>query len=86
MTPEEGKMVQAIQNAFYPVFQSECLKRCPDNRGYEPKCEFCDVQHSFLEIQDSFKLAAEKCGPFLAARCLIENEHRYSRYPEGWMA
>jgi hypothetical protein len=84
MSPDE-QMAKAIAEAFGPVFTRECKKRCPDNDGYEPKCEYCDVQRIFHTVHTHFTIAAGKCGAFLAVRCLIENEHMHSKFPEGWV-
>lgn len=84
MSDDNYKRIAAIRDAFDLVLSGECKKRCPDNRGFEPKCDFCEVQRIFRTVHIEFPLVAKKGGPFFAVKRLVENEHWCLKYPEGW--
>lgn len=83
MSDDNYKRIKAITDAFCAVFLEECKKRCPDNRGFEQKCDFCEVQRIFRTVHIEFPLVAEKGGPFFAVKRLCENEHWCLRN-RGW--
>jgi len=74
MTYEERKAFKNVEQAFNGCLLLECRKRCPDNEGYEPKCDSCDVQH-LSKVVSVAKLGADRRGMLFALRWLVEASH-----------
>lgn len=74
VTHEEYEAFKNVVRAFNDCLLIECRKRCPDNDGYEPKCENCDVQH-LTKVVSVAKLGADKRGTLFALRWLVEAGH-----------
>ncbi len=82
MTKEQERAKEKIVNGFVDALVFECKTRCPGNNGYEPKCEYCEVQRILRKAKMEFEIVAERAGLLHAIRCLVENEHRERM--SGW--
>lgn len=74
MTHEEYEAFKNVVQAFNDCLLIECKKRCPDNEGYEQKCDGCEVQH-LSHVINVAKLGADRSGMLFALRWLIEAGH-----------
>lgn len=82
MTKEQERAKKEIVNGFVDALVFECRIRCRENKGYEPKCEYCEVQRVLRRVKTEFEIVAERAGLWHAIRCLVENEHREGM--KGW--
>lgn len=74
---EERKAYNAFVTSADAILLCECRSRCPNNHGYEPRCEYCDVKHIQDLVSSCAKIKSERMGSYRALLWLINNPHQY---------
>lgn len=72
---EESEALTDFLQSFNRLRLTECKNRCPDNQGYEDKCEHCDVQYLCTLVSSHFKMKAQYKNLYYAMRWLLCAEH-----------
>lgn len=79
---EERDAYRAFVKGVNEVLLCECHRRCPNNNGHEPRCEYCDVQHILNLVSSCGKIKSERMGSYMALKWLINNPHQYEYLEE----
>ena len=77
---DNQRLARDFYNGCAEIFHRMCAIRCPENHGYEKKCERCLVQHIFTICTSHFKVwCGDKKDDFQAFDALVKlvvEEHK----------